>query len=176
MLTFPSGPNIMIPALVVSWGLVTTFQGFINNYAGLLAARFFLGLTEGAILPVCLQRCTLQRDMAKPSGWCMGHPVALVVHHQPIDLSANAVRARSHTFPPFTAAPTSASVSPSFSLPRRLRVPFRACWPRLWCRWRAWAGSAAGLGSSSCTSSPRLVFDVPNHSVREYGQGAADTA
>jgi hypothetical protein len=51
-----SGPNIMIPALVVSWGLVTTFQGFINSYGGLLAARFFLGLTEGAILPVSAGR------------------------------------------------------------------------------------------------------------------------
>lgn len=34
------------------WGLVTTFQGFIHNYAGLLVARFFLGAAEGAILPV----------------------------------------------------------------------------------------------------------------------------
>ncbi|BEJ10795.1 hypothetical protein CspHIS471_0102170 [Cutaneotrichosporon sp. HIS471] len=45
------GPNILIPVLVVSWGLVTTFQGFVTTYPGLLAARFFLGLTEGAILP-----------------------------------------------------------------------------------------------------------------------------
>jgi MFS family permease len=49
-----SGPNILIPALVVSWGIVTTFQGFVSSYEGLLATRFFLGLTEGAILPVCL--------------------------------------------------------------------------------------------------------------------------
>lgn len=47
-----SGPNILIPTLVVSWGLVTTFQGFVWSYEGLLATRFFLGLTEGAILPV----------------------------------------------------------------------------------------------------------------------------
>lgn len=46
------GPNVLIPTLVVLWGLVTTFQGFIHNYQGLLAARFFLGCTEGAILPV----------------------------------------------------------------------------------------------------------------------------
>ncbi|RSH90376.1 hypothetical protein EHS25_000981 [Saitozyma podzolica] len=45
------GPNILLPALVVAWGLVTTFQGFVNSYSGLLAARFFLGATEGAILP-----------------------------------------------------------------------------------------------------------------------------
>ena len=41
----------MLPTLVTSWGLVTTFQGFVHNYSGLIAARFFLGLTEGAILP-----------------------------------------------------------------------------------------------------------------------------
>lgn len=46
------GPNILIPALIVAWGLVTTFQGFVTSYHGLLAARFFLGCTEGAILPV----------------------------------------------------------------------------------------------------------------------------
>lgn len=45
------GPHILLPTLVISWGLVTTFQGFVHNYAGLIAARFFLGLTEGAILP-----------------------------------------------------------------------------------------------------------------------------
>lgn len=46
------GPNIMIPTLVILWGIVTTFQGFVTSYSGLLAARFFLGCTEGAILPV----------------------------------------------------------------------------------------------------------------------------
>lgn len=39
---------------MVIWGLVTTFQGFVHNYAGLLAARFFLGAAEGAILPCCM--------------------------------------------------------------------------------------------------------------------------
>lgn len=41
----------MLPTLVVSWGIVTTLQGLVHNYGGLIAARFFLGLTEGAILP-----------------------------------------------------------------------------------------------------------------------------
>lgn len=52
------GPNILLPVLMVCWGLVTTFQGFVHNYAGLLAARFFLGAAEGAILPV---RCMALR-------------------------------------------------------------------------------------------------------------------
>lgn len=45
------GPNILLPTLVVLWGIVTTFQGFVHDYHGLLIARFFLGCTEGAILP-----------------------------------------------------------------------------------------------------------------------------
>ena len=45
------GPHRLLPALVCSWGLVTTLQGLVTSYGGLLAARFFLGLCEGAILP-----------------------------------------------------------------------------------------------------------------------------
>lgn len=49
-----SGPNILLPTLMVCWGLVTTFQGFVHNYEGLLVSRFFLGAAEGAILPACM--------------------------------------------------------------------------------------------------------------------------
>lgn len=52
LLTSYSGPNILIPILVCSWGLVTTLQGLVTSYSGLLAARFFLGACEGALLPV----------------------------------------------------------------------------------------------------------------------------
>ncbi|KAK9898406.1 MFS general substrate transporter [Cystobasidium minutum MCA 4210] len=45
------GFNIGLPALCVAWGLVCTFQGFVTSYGGLIAARFFLGACEGAILP-----------------------------------------------------------------------------------------------------------------------------
>jgi len=45
------GANIMIPLLVTIWGLVTTLQGFVYNYKGLLAARFFLGAVEGGLYP-----------------------------------------------------------------------------------------------------------------------------
>lgn len=45
------GPNYVLPALVASWGLVCCMQGFVHNYSGLLAARFFLGLAEGGVLP-----------------------------------------------------------------------------------------------------------------------------
>ncbi|CAA7259243.1 unnamed protein product [Cyclocybe aegerita] len=45
------GPNLLLPALIVSWGIVTTFQGFVSTYGGLLACRFFIGLLEGGVLP-----------------------------------------------------------------------------------------------------------------------------
>ncbi|KAJ2931861.1 hypothetical protein H1R20_g5229, partial [Candolleomyces eurysporus] len=41
------GPNLMLPAMLTLWGVVTTLQGVVTSYGGLLAARFFLGLLEG---------------------------------------------------------------------------------------------------------------------------------
>ncbi|KTW32170.1 uncharacterized protein T551_00852 [Pneumocystis jirovecii RU7] len=45
------GPNKWLPTLVVLWGTVATLQGIVKDYRGLYANRFFLGLTEGGILP-----------------------------------------------------------------------------------------------------------------------------
>ncbi|OJD24545.1 hypothetical protein ACJ73_04096 [Blastomyces percursus] len=45
------GPRILLPALCLSWGIVTTLQSQVNNYPGLIAARFFLGLLEGGLFP-----------------------------------------------------------------------------------------------------------------------------
>jgi hypothetical protein len=39
-------PNIWLSCLVVAWGTVTTLTGILQGYSGLLAARFFLGVTE----------------------------------------------------------------------------------------------------------------------------------
>ena len=43
-----------IPALLVAWGVVSMCTGFVKSYSGLLAARFFLGLSEGGILGAIL--------------------------------------------------------------------------------------------------------------------------
>ncbi|RXW24368.1 hypothetical protein EST38_g1480 [Candolleomyces aberdarensis] len=43
------GPNLMLPAMLTLWGVVTTLQ--VTSYGGLLAARFFLGLLEGGVFP-----------------------------------------------------------------------------------------------------------------------------
>lgn len=44
-------PKIWLPALTVMWGIVTMCLGFIKNYAGFMAARAILGITEGGLLP-----------------------------------------------------------------------------------------------------------------------------
>ena len=45
------GANILLPTMVTLWGLITTLQGLVTSYHGLLAARFFLGLVEGGLVP-----------------------------------------------------------------------------------------------------------------------------
>lgn len=39
-----------LPGLLMAWGVVSMCTGFVKSYAGLLVARFFLGLTEGGLL------------------------------------------------------------------------------------------------------------------------------
>ncbi|KXN84146.1 hypothetical protein AN958_00388 [Leucoagaricus sp. SymC.cos] len=46
-----AGPNLLLPTLVICWGVVSTLQGIVHNYAGFLICRFFLGLFEGELLP-----------------------------------------------------------------------------------------------------------------------------
>ncbi|GAA5837962.1 hypothetical protein JCM9279_004084 [Rhodotorula babjevae] len=46
-------PSRFIPAIMIAWGIVMTLMSLVTNYAGLLAARFFLGLTESALFPCC---------------------------------------------------------------------------------------------------------------------------
>ncbi|KAK0475665.1 major facilitator superfamily domain-containing protein [Armillaria luteobubalina] len=45
------GPNYLLPTLLTVWGIVTTLQGVVTSYSGLLACRFFLGLFEGGVFP-----------------------------------------------------------------------------------------------------------------------------
>ncbi|KAK7035976.1 MFS domain-containing protein [Favolaschia claudopus] len=45
------GPNLMLPTMLTLWGVVTTCQGTLKTYEGLLACRFFLGLLEGGVFP-----------------------------------------------------------------------------------------------------------------------------
>ncbi|KAF9473919.1 MFS general substrate transporter [Pholiota conissans] len=45
------GPNLMLPTMLTIWGIITTLQGVVKSYNGLLACRFFLGLFEGGVFP-----------------------------------------------------------------------------------------------------------------------------
>ena len=44
-------PSRWLPLIVSLWGLVTTLSGLVQNFSGLTAVRFFLGLCEGGLLP-----------------------------------------------------------------------------------------------------------------------------
>ncbi|KAK3302644.1 major facilitator superfamily domain-containing protein [Chaetomium strumarium] len=44
-------PSVWLPAIMVAWGVVMTLMGLAHNYAGLLAARIFLGVTEAGLFP-----------------------------------------------------------------------------------------------------------------------------
>ncbi|TIA88206.1 hypothetical protein E3P99_02748 [Wallemia hederae] len=45
------GPQWTIPAMALTWSVVCTLTGIVQNYSGLLAVRWFLGLGEGGIFP-----------------------------------------------------------------------------------------------------------------------------
>ncbi|KAK2850687.1 hypothetical protein FQN49_005419 [Arthroderma sp. PD_2] len=44
--------RILMPALILGWGLAQTAMGACHDYGGLLATRFFLGLFEAGCLPL----------------------------------------------------------------------------------------------------------------------------
>jgi len=44
-------PRIFLTVTIVLWGLCMTFMGFCSSFAGLAAARFFLGVAEAGLFP-----------------------------------------------------------------------------------------------------------------------------
>lgn len=44
-------PSIFIPIIMILWGASMLGMGFIHNWSGLMAARWFLGLTEAGLFP-----------------------------------------------------------------------------------------------------------------------------
>ncbi|KAL3426475.1 alternative sulfate transporter [Phlyctema vagabunda] len=48
------GPRVWLSVQILAWGLVATFQTFINSYASYLATRLLLGLLEGGFIPGAL--------------------------------------------------------------------------------------------------------------------------
>lgn len=46
-------PSRLLPVVTIAWGAVVLGNGFIKNYASLVACRLILGLLESALTP-CL--------------------------------------------------------------------------------------------------------------------------
>ncbi|THZ12587.1 major facilitator superfamily transporter [Aureobasidium pullulans] len=46
-------PHVWLSGCMFLFGLTTTLQGVVQNYSGLLATRFFLGLFEAGMFPGC---------------------------------------------------------------------------------------------------------------------------
>lgn len=44
-------PSIFIPIIMILWGCSMTGMGFVYNWSGLMAARWFLGLAEAGLFP-----------------------------------------------------------------------------------------------------------------------------
>jgi MFS family permease len=44
-------PRIWLTTITVAWGIVMTLMGIVQNYPGLLAARFMLGVAEAGFFP-----------------------------------------------------------------------------------------------------------------------------
>lgn len=44
-------PSIFIPAIMVAWGIVMVCMGLTHNFAGMVTARFFLGVAEAGLFP-----------------------------------------------------------------------------------------------------------------------------
>ncbi|RDW66519.1 MFS general substrate transporter-10 [Coleophoma cylindrospora] len=47
-------PAVYLPCCMLVWGVISGLTGAVQNYAGLLVCRFFLGFVEAAYFPGCL--------------------------------------------------------------------------------------------------------------------------
>ncbi|KAF7596259.1 hypothetical protein BBP40_002403 [Aspergillus hancockii] len=44
-------PSVFIPIIMVIWGICMTCMGLVKNFSGLMAVRWFLGLSEAGLFP-----------------------------------------------------------------------------------------------------------------------------
>jgi MFS family permease len=47
-------PSAYIAVVMLVWGMISTLSGNTNNFAGMVAVRFFIGFVEAAFLPGAL--------------------------------------------------------------------------------------------------------------------------
>ncbi|KAK0624038.1 major facilitator superfamily domain-containing protein [Immersiella caudata] len=57
-------PSVFLPVTMILWGLCMLGMGFVKNWGGIMAARFFLGVTEAGLFPGVnyLLSCWYRRD------------------------------------------------------------------------------------------------------------------
>lgn len=46
-----TSPRLWLPTLTITWGIVATLLGIVQNLAGFFVARFFLGVAESGLFP-----------------------------------------------------------------------------------------------------------------------------
>ncbi|KAF7594364.1 hypothetical protein BBP40_009345 [Aspergillus hancockii] len=51
-------PSAYLSILVVSWGIIMTLTGVVQNFAGLMVTRVFLGIFEAGFFPGAVYLCT----------------------------------------------------------------------------------------------------------------------
>lgn len=44
-------PRVFFTAIILAWGIIMTLMGVVQNKAGLLACRWFLGIAEAGLFP-----------------------------------------------------------------------------------------------------------------------------
>lgn len=44
-------PRLYFTLIILCWGLIMTLMGLVENFSGLLAARWFLGVAEAGLFP-----------------------------------------------------------------------------------------------------------------------------
>lgn len=65
-------PSRWIAFITVSWGIIATLTGVVQNYGGLIACRLLLGLVEGGLFPGCTIYLTFfytKRELALRVGY-----------------------------------------------------------------------------------------------------------
>ena len=95
MVLYKIGPGVWLPLQLFLFGLVSTFQAFQHNYAGYLATRFLLGVTEAGYIPGGLwtlstwytRRETAKRVMLFFFGNMLGQALAKLIAYGVLHMS-----------------------------------------------------------------------------------------
>ncbi|MEU2005055.1 MFS transporter [Rhodococcus sp. NPDC019627] len=83
MLAQRFGSRAWLTRIMISWGVITVFTGFVTNEHMLYVARFLLGVAEAGFLPAMVLYLTQwfrARDRAQAMAWLfLAHPIAFLL-------------------------------------------------------------------------------------------------